>query len=88
MKEPIKPANPQPVDAEMFEATCQALGLLLKSVAQQMNEPALLEDLHKRTQAARIVGINPLAIQILESAAGILSANRPRRDETWTSQDS
>jgi hypothetical protein len=80
MKDPIKQANPQPVDPEMFEATCQALGLLLKSVAQQMNEPALLEDLRKRTQSARIVGINPLAIRLLESASGILSANRPQRD--------
>lgn len=80
MKDPIKQAKPKPVDPEMLEATCQALGLLLKSVAQQMNEPALLEDLRRRTQAARIVGINPLAIQMLEAATGILSASRPQRD--------
>lgn len=58
--------------AQLHQATAQALGLMLQAIAQQTNATRLHQDMQARLQAARIVGINPLALQLLEQAASIL----------------
>ena len=57
---------------DLYEAMWQSLGLVLQTVAQQTNAQRLLQDLRVRMQSARIVGIHPLTIDLLEHASGIL----------------
>lgn len=68
----IKPKSQKTEAENLHEAIAQSLGLILQSLAQQMNQQRLHADLQQRIQAARIVGINPLAIRLLEQSGAIL----------------
>lgn len=75
MNDKIKPKIQKTEAENLYEATAQSLGLILQSLSQQMNQSRLHEDLQQRIQAARIVGINPLAIRLLEQSSAILEVS-------------
>lgn len=76
MNKLIKPKN-QPTEVEnLCEAIAQSLGLMLQALAQQSNPHRLHADLQARIQTARIVGINPLAIRLLEQSSAILDVDK------------
>ena len=68
--------------AQLHQATAQDLVLVLQAIAQQTNPTRLQQDMQARLQAARIVGINPLTLQLLEQATSILKIDEATKGKS------